>query len=85
MEKVIDSIKQRKIVYSYLVQFFEPALINGDNIDFTGVSFLLEMDNFYCVLKIQIPLKYPESSPTLQLLSVSLLVNIFLTFVNFFK
>ncbi|KAK6626468.1 hypothetical protein RUM44_008941 [Polyplax serrata] len=68
VERVINFTYQRKILYSYLVQFLEPALINGDSINFKNVSFLLEQNNFYCVLNIHIPQTYPESPPTFQLL-----------------
>ena len=53
------------------MQIFEPAIINGDNVNYTSISFLLELNELFFVLNIQIPADYPESQPVFQLSPVS--------------
>lgn len=70
VDDISSGVSRRQILYSYLIQYFEPALLNADHLTFQQVSFLVESNGFYCVLKIDIPLEFPNERPRITLLSL---------------
>ncbi|KAL0275155.1 UNVERIFIED_CONTAM: hypothetical protein PYX00_003105 [Menopon gallinae] len=70
VDDVAERLNQRKTLYSLLYQAFEPSILNGDNIMFHSISFLLEVEGFYYVTLIEIPENFPKEQPKITISSM---------------
>lgn len=73
VDNIVHRLNQRKTLYSLLYQAFEPSLLNGDNITFHSISFLIEMEGLYYIVLIEIPINFPNDPPKLAISPVSIL------------